>query len=290
MGDDAADLKKLRADRLRSEIEKNRAGTEEIQKRLNQPWYFSDLGIRISGGLVAIALIVAWAASVLLPLTQTTKSLGEAKLELAKVEKAKADSLLSKAEDKLQEAVAKEEALQTQVKLLTTRLGSTQKRQQEALKIAKDELSNEKSRTRGDANRIRQLAAQVSSLQEDIKSTEIEKKQIKKIAAPYLSWEQVTAMLVEKGFYDSRINPDGTAIRHQYEPKTINGDKVVIDHTTGLTWQQGGSARLSFESAQAYIEKLNRGGYAGHQRLAPTDLRRSYVVDGAEKPEWRFEH
>ena len=66
-------------------------------------------------------------------------------------------------------------------------------------------------------------------------------------------------MLVEKGFYDKGYNPDGTGITHQYEPKTINGDKVVIDHTTALTWQQSGSDGLPFESAQAYIKELNMG-------------------------------
>ncbi len=40
---------------------------------------------------------------------------------------------------------------------------------------------------------------------------------------------------------DTRGNKDGTGINHTYEPKTFNGDKVIIDHATGLTWQQTGS-------------------------------------------------
>ena len=113
------------------------------------------------------------------------------------------------------------------------------------------------STSKRDANRIRQLTAQVSALQEDIKSAQIEKKQIKKIAAPFLSAGQVTDMLVEKGFYDRRYNPDGTGITHQYEARTINGDKIVVDEANGLTWQQGGSDQLPFEGAQTYIKGVN---------------------------------
>ena len=115
------------------------------------------------------------------------------------------------------------------------------------MRLAQNELSKETSKSQGDANRIRQLTAQVSGLQEDIKSAQSEKKQIRKIASPYLSEGQVTAMLVEKGFYDKRKNPNGTGVTHGYEARTINGDKIVVDEATGLTWQQGGSDRAQWD-------------------------------------------
>jgi len=39
----------------------------------------------------------------------------------------------------------------------------------------------------------------------------------------------------------------------------------VIDHATGLTWQQSGSKEtMSFAEAEKYIQKLNGQEYAGH--------------------------
>jgi serine/threonine-protein kinase len=50
----------------------------------------------------------------------------------------------------------------------------------------------------------------------------------------------------------------------EYEPKTLNDDKVVIDHTTALMWHQSGSSdAMIWNKAQEYINKLNRMRYAG---------------------------
>jgi uncharacterized caspase-like protein len=58
-----------------------------------------------------------------------------------------------------------------------------------------------------------------------------------------LSEEQVKAMLVRSqyDFYDRDWNKDGKGITHNYVEQTLHGDKVVIDKTTGLMWQQSGS-------------------------------------------------
>ncbi len=64
----------------------------------------------------------------------------------------------------------------------------------------------------------------------------------------------------EWGFYGHSI------INHGYEEKCINGDKVVIDHATGLMWHQSGSSNyMSWNSAKDWIRDLNRRGYAGYQ-------------------------
>ena len=98
-----------------------------------------------------------------------------------------------------------------------------------------------------------------------------EEQDIKSAASPYLSLEQVTAMLVEKGFYDREKNKNGTGITHQYEPKTINGETIVIDHTTGLTWQQRGRESINYEGAKSYVIRLNKEGYGGfHDWRLPT--------------------
>ena len=54
-------------------------------------------------------------------------------------------------------------------------------------------------------------------------------------------------------------------MEHQYEETELGGEKLVIDHTTGLTWQQSGSTEaIVFERAEAYIDQLNQDSYAGY--------------------------
>lgn len=55
-----------------------------------------------------------------------------------------------------------------------------------------------------------------------------------------------------------------STIRHDYEMKIINGDKVVIDYCTGLMWHQHGSYKnMSWKRAKKWTEELNKPGYAG---------------------------
>lgn len=84
-----------------------------------------------------------------------------------------------------------------------------------------------------------------------------------------LSHDDVTAMLKKYDFPDQRIYWMGKGIHHLYEAKAINGHPVVIDHTTGLMWQQSGSPRrlterLTYEQALEYIDQLNREQLAGY--------------------------
>jgi len=54
------------------------------------------------------------------------------------------------------------------------------------------------------------------------------------------------------------------SFQHEYKLKTIKSDNVVIDHSTGLMWQQSGSShRMAWEETQNYIIQLNRNLYAG---------------------------
>jgi len=54
-------------------------------------------------------------------------------------------------------------------------------------------------------------------------------------------------------------------LQHQYESVERNGVKLVIDHTTALTWQQGGSkGYMDFAAAQRYTQQLNREKFAGY--------------------------
>jgi len=70
----------------------------------------------------------------------------------------------------------------------------------------------------------------------------------------------------EWGFYGH------STINNEYDLKTINGDKVVIDHATGLMWHQSGSSNsMNWDEAKQWVRDLNSWGYAGyHDWRLPT--------------------
>ena len=62
------------------------------------------------------------------------------------------------------------------------------------------------------------------------------------------------------GFYGHSI------IDHDYNLKTIGGDKFVVDNTTGLMWYQSGSDDyMRYKNAKKWLKKLNKRGYAGYR-------------------------
>jgi len=56
-----------------------------------------------------------------------------------------------------------------------------------------------------------------------------------------------------------------STIVHDYEPRTINGDIIVIDNSTGLMWHQSGSSKsVKFAIAKQMVGDLNNRRYAGY--------------------------
>jgi len=73
-------------------------------------------------------------------------------------------------------------------------------------------------------------------------------------------------MLREKGFLDVERNKPGRGIRHEYEMIERGESRLVIDHSTGLIWQQSGSRELlNYHDAQTGREKLNRENWGGYR-------------------------
>ncbi|MHC4140282.1 MAG: Lcl C-terminal domain-containing protein, partial [Planctomycetota bacterium] len=61
------------------------------------------------------------------------------------------------------------------------------------------------------------------------------------------------------------------------------GDKVVIDHATGLMWHQPGSdENIEWEDAQKWVRDLNSRGYSGYRdwRLPTVDEAASLLAPG----------
>jgi hypothetical protein len=67
------------------------------------------------------------------------------------------------------------------------------------------------------------------------------------------------------GFFNSDRNKDARGLLHQYERLERQGEKLVVDHTTGLTWQQSGSPNpMVYIDAPKYIRMLNDQQFAGY--------------------------
>ena len=77
-----------------------------------------------------------------------------------------------------------------------------------------------------------------------------------------LSQKDKVQMVVQYRFFEKYDNKNGQGIRNEFEIQK-NG-KVIYDAATGLTWQQSGSSKFTFENVQAYIEQLKRDNYAGY--------------------------
>ncbi|MGH7496583.1 MAG: DUF1566 domain-containing protein [bacterium] len=81
-----------------------------------------------------------------------------------------------------------------------------------------------------------------------------------------LELEEVQHMLKRFDFFDTKFNNKGLGLIHLYERRGIEGNKVVIDHATGLMWQQAGSPDLlTYADAGQYIRNLNEDRFAGNK-------------------------
>lgn len=82
-------------------------------------------------------------------------------------------------------------------------------------------------------------------------------------APVYLSDDAVKQMLKEKNLFDFSWNKSGEGIQNQYE--IVEGEKLVIDHATNLTWQQSGSADfMTYADAEKYVRDLNNKSFGGY--------------------------
>lgn len=84
-------------------------------------------------------------------------------------------------------------------------------------------------------------------------------------ASTGLSEGGVKKMLQENDFFDQNWYWMGKGVQHQYEKMEDRGGKLVVDHITGLTWQQSGSqTTIQFSDAKNYVLKLNEIKYGGY--------------------------
>ncbi len=79
-----------------------------------------------------------------------------------------------------------------------------------------------------------------------------------------LSDNDVKQMLVENDFFDKFKKKNGKGFANDFELVERQGEKLVVDHAGGLMWQQSGSDdRPDYNSAENYVERLNRVEFTG---------------------------
>jgi len=75
--------------------------------------------------------------------------------------------------------------------------------------------------------------------------------------------EDVVKIIKYYNFFDNRKNTNGTGIHHNYLLIELP-EKIIMDISTGLLWQQSGSSDyMTYENAQKYIDELNQNRFAG---------------------------
>ncbi len=79
-------------------------------------------------------------------------------------------------------------------------------------------------------------------------------------AQAVLSDEQVTEVVKRWGFFDSKINPEGSFQTHLRD----NGLQTLVDQRCGLMWQRGGIDISSLRTMNRAVEDLNKDGFAGY--------------------------
>lgn len=73
-------------------------------------------------------------------------------------------------------------------------------------------------------------------------------------------------MVMSRGFFESSENKEGKGISHKYRLQIVAKDTIVMDHSTDLMWQQGGSQYpMLYDEAQKYIERLNTNNFGGRK-------------------------
>ncbi len=250
------EIKKIIVETNKLELERG-----ELERQKKRPWFTRRLFLQpLIAGIVAVPLLWFYIRDIAIPLSRrenirltkennaTRDSLNVATTRF-KAEKEVADRQhlnelnLSKKEYTKLDSIRK--SLAGEYQKLITQYAFTQKQRDDfQMKVVSLEKESEAQKSLAS-----ELDAQIAKAEKRLE---------------FLSVDDVKRMLIENTFFDTRWNMDGTGIKHQYEPKTFNGNKVIIDHATGLTWEQAGSTDwTNYSEAEAYIRKLRSKQFAG---------------------------
>jgi hypothetical protein len=108
---------------------------------------------------------------------------------------------------------------------------------------------------------------------------------------PLVKWingqeDDIAEIPQENVDYDSNEKVEGDDIKNQFDSTTVNGDKIIIDHATGLTWQHAGSdTEMTFKETKQFVNDLNARGFAGHNDWRLPALQEALSLMEARKNE-----
>ncbi len=103
------------------------------------------------------------------------------------------------------------------------------------------------------------VAAMVGFLRESSTTVQLRR------APAALSVEQVKVMLVDNGLYDAGWNNTGPGVANDFVNHSVGEHVLLIDKTTRLMWQKGGSPlQMAFSETTAYLQSLNEARHAGY--------------------------
>ncbi len=88
-------------------------------------------------------------------------------------------------------------------------------------------------------------------------------------------------MIKKEGYFDKRFNPEGKGKENKFAMRVVEGDAVIYDAATDLTWQRGKEfIQSNWKDANAYVDSLS---YAGFDDWRLPTFKGSDVADGTEE-------
>lgn len=155
------------------------------------------------------------------------------------------------------------EQLQREHQKLQQELAAQEQRLRQA--AASSELKSVQQQLAQKTAEVAKLQQELARLQPVPTPRSLPKSLLRSLPIDKLSEGQVKKMLREKNLFDAYENKTGKGITHKYELREREGQKLVLDQTTGLLWQQSGSDdAMVYKDAEKYVRDLNQKRFAGY--------------------------
>jgi hypothetical protein len=94
-----------------------------------------------------------------------------------------------------------------------------------------------------------------------------------------LTQNTIKQLVMNKGFFDSNLNPSGRGVTNLLSRRKIGKSTVVVDDATNLMWEYCSSDNfVEFGEAEKHIEELNIVKHAGFANWRIPTLEEAYSI------------
>ncbi len=261
-----AEIARIEEERKKLELER-----KELERKSHLHWYKKPLFIQaIIAGVVAVPLIWFYVKDVALPLSRRENIRLSKEIEERDQELVKKENHLNSM--KVKHEIKEEEYLKNLKEL---------KADYKKVESIRDGLAKKYESLSNENNGYKEKYALAMETLEKQKGEFEDKKLV--ISEAIEQGEYISDEKAELLFLNKDRRPQTYTV-NDFEEKTINGENVVIDKATGLTWQQSGSGRYSnYEDAKTYIKKLNSDKHAGYNDWRLPTLKEAITLLEQEK-------